>query len=122
MSIGDIVVYLIAVVALVALAAILLANWRAILHDIFVFLAGWAVIGVVLLVIGLVGAGGFLAYVYINDRDMMQKCSNAYERQAKAYAALDDYFGRKLREEASAEAKQCAEFAARKVAAKASEK
>jgi hypothetical protein len=122
MSIGDIVVYLVAAIALVAFAAILLSNWRAILHDIFIFLAGWAVIGAVLLVIGLVGAGGVLAYVYLNDRNMMQKCSTAYERQAKAYAAPDDYFGRKLREEASAEAKQCAEFAAHKEAAKGSEK
>ena len=122
MSIGDIVVYLIAAVALVAFAVILLANWRAILHDIFIFLASWAVIGFVLLAIGLVGAGGILVYVYINDRNMMQKCSTAYERQAKAYAAPDDYFGRKLREEAITEAKQCAEFAAHKEAAKVPEK
>jgi hypothetical protein len=122
MSIGDIIVYLIAAVALVAFAAILLANWRAILHDIFIFLASWAVIGVILLAIGLVGAGGVLAYVYLNDRNMMQKCSTAHERREKAYAAPDDYFGRRLREESIAEAKECAEFAAHKEAAKRSEK
>lgn len=122
MSIGDIVVYLIAAIALVAFAAILLANWRAILHDIFIFLAGWAVVGAVLLVIGLVGAGGVLAYVYLNDRHMMQKCSTAHERRAKAYVAPDDYFGKRLREEAVTEAKECAEFAAHKEAAKVPEK
>ncbi len=122
MSIGDIIVYLIAAIALVAFAAILLANWRAILHDILIFVAGWAVVGAVLLVIGVVGAGGVLAYVYFNDRNMIQKCSTAHERREKAYAAPDDYFGKKLREEATTEAKQCAEFAAHKEAAKALEK
>ena len=89
MGIGDIIVYAIAAVALVALAFILLGNWR-------------------------VGAGGILAYVYINDRNMMQQCSIAHERRAKAMSAPDDYFGRKMREDASVEAKSCAEFAARK--------
>jgi hypothetical protein len=114
MSVGDIIVYAIAAVALVALAFILLSNWRAIVHDILIFLGGWLLVGGVLLVIGLVGAAGILAYVYINDRNMMQQCSIAHERRAKAMSAPDDYFGRKMREDASVEAKSCAEFAARK--------
>lgn len=114
MSIGDIIVYAIAAIALVAFAFILLSNWRAIVHDVLIFLGSWLLIGGVLLVIGLVAAGGILAYVYINDRSMMQQCSSAHERRAKAYGAPDDYFGRKMREDAAVEAKSCAEFAARK--------
>jgi hypothetical protein len=115
MGIGDIIVYAIAAIALAAFAFILLSNWRAIVHDVLIFLGSWLLIGGgVLLVIGLVGAGGILAYVYINDRNMMQQCSSAYERRAKASAAPDDYFGRKMREDAAVEAKSCAEFAARK--------
>lgn len=114
MGIGDIIVYAIAAIALVAFAFILLSNWRAIVHDVLIFVGSWMLIGGVLLVVGLIGAGGILAYVYINDRNMMQQCSSAHERRAKAYAAPDDYFGRKMRDDAAVEAKSCAEFAARK--------
>lgn len=116
MSVGDVVVYVIAAIALVALAFIIFTSWRNILYNLFIFLAGWAIVGIVALVIGVVGAGGFLAWHYLNDRYVMKQCSTAHERRAKAFAAPDDYFGKRLREEANAEAKQCAEFAAQKEA------
>uniref|UniRef100_Q07I35 Uncharacterized protein n=1 Tax=Rhodopseudomonas palustris (strain BisA53) TaxID=316055 RepID=Q07I35_RHOP5 len=122
MSIGDIIVYLIAAVALAALVLLLFSNWRGILQGVLTFALGWALIGVMLLGIGLVGAVGFLGWYYFNDRHMMQKCSTAYERREKAYALPDDYFGRRLREEANTEAKECAEFAAHKEALKVREK
>jgi len=46
----------------------------------------------------------------------MKRCLTAHERQAKAYAAPNDYFGKQLREAAAEEAKTCADFAARKKA------
>jgi hypothetical protein len=55
-----------------------------------------------------------VAYTAMVDSNMMQKCTTLYERQAKAYAAADDYFGRRLRQTIADETKQCAEYAARK--------
>jgi hypothetical protein len=46
----------------------------------------------------------------------MERCLTAHERQAKAYAVPDDYFGKQLREAATEEARTCAELAARKEA------
>src|SRR4051795_4836867 len=40
----------------------------------------------------------------ISDQRMMQQCSTAHERRAKAQAASDDYFGRELRKAATVDA------------------
>lgn len=129
MSIGDIAVGLVAFIALALLALIvlnkliaLIRNWRDVAwaSGVAAIIVGSGALAILLL--GTVVGGGILAYGYLNDRNMMQKCSTAYERREKAHAAPDDYFGRRLREEATAEAKQCAEFAAHKEAAKGSEK
>jgi cytochrome c biogenesis protein CcdA len=50
----------------------------------------------------------------LRERALMQSCKTAYERQARAAAAPLDYFGKRLREEAAEEARQCAELAAKK--------
>jgi hypothetical protein len=124
MSIGDIVVYVVAAIALGAFALLMLnklteiaRNWR----DVVAALGIVAVIGVggavVLAILGVVVFVGVMAYSKINDQRMMQQCTTLYERQEKANAAPDDYFGRQLRQTVSDEAKQCAEYAARKEAA-----
>jgi hypothetical protein len=59
-------------------------------------------------------AGGVLLYSYIEDQVTLKKCLTAHERRASADAAPDDYFGRQLRDAAAAEAKTCAELAAKK--------
>lgn len=64
--------------------------------------------------------GGILFWTKFSDERMMQQCMSAYERQAKAPAAPEDYFGRELRQAAAEEAKRCEEFAARKQAVAAS--
>jgi hypothetical protein len=129
MSIGDIAVY---VVAFLALALVLLVvlnkvvalarNWREVVEAlgwVAVILAGGAA---VLACIGVVVVVGVLAYGRVTDQRMMQQCTTLYERQAKATTAPDDYFGRQFRQTIADEAKQCAEFAAHKEAAKVSEK
>jgi hypothetical protein len=69
-----------------------------------------------------VAAGGLAIFGFLYvigivlDQRIMEKCTTAHERQAKAYAAPDDYFGKQLREAAAEEAKTCAELAARKEA------
>lgn len=129
MSIGDIVVYAVAAVALGAFALLVLnklielaRNWR----DVVAALGIVAVIGIggaaVLAVLGVAIVGGVMVYGKVTDKRMMQQCTTLYERQEKASAAPDDYFGRQLRQTIADEAKQCAEFAAHKEAAKSSER
>jgi hypothetical protein len=129
MSVGDIAVGAVAVIALGFLALIVLAkvvalirNWREVVEAL-----GWIAVIVGAGAAGLFGLGvvvvvGVLAYGKVMDQRMMQQCTTLYERQAKGATAPDDYFGRQLRQTIADETKQCAEFAAHKEAAKASEK
>jgi hypothetical protein len=84
-------------------------------------------------VLALVLAGGLIAIgggIYaiamvvgtVIEHQTMEKCLTAHERQAKAYAAPDDYFGKQVREAATEEAKTCSELAARKEADKQAKK
>jgi hypothetical protein len=114
MSIGDIFGSLVAFVVLAMLFLIFLNNWRAVLRDVAQFALAWLVLGLGLLAVIIAAGVVSVALYYLYDRHMIQQCSTAYERREKAYAAPDDYFGKKLREDASAEAKRCAEFAAQK--------
>src|ERR1700722_6321565 len=117
MSVGDIVVYAIAAAAFVFLGVLALTHWR----DIFRGL-GLLTVGITSIVVGVLALGaaltvGVTAWQYVSDRQTMQQCLTAYERQAKAYAAPADYFGEQLRAAAAEEKRQCAELAARKQAA-----
>jgi hypothetical protein len=121
MSVGDVAVYLVAFVALAILAFGvingLIRNWRDILSALGVIAVIGAIGGVAFLLLGAVLYVGVLAYGQISDQRMMQQCSTAHERRAKAQAAPDDYFGRQLLKAAADEAEECAKFAARKEAA-----
>ena len=66
--------------------------------------------------IGAILAGGVLLFAYFQEQATLKQCLTAHERRAYADAAPDDYFGRKLRDDASAETKTCAELAAKKEA------
>jgi type VI protein secretion system component VasK len=89
----------------------------------FVMVKHFKVISVLALVVvagglaifGVLYVGGGVLGVVMEHR-AIEKCMTAHERQAKAYAAPDDYFGKQLREAAAEEAKTCAELAARKEA------
>jgi hypothetical protein len=58
----------------------------------------------------------------IQDYQLNQRCLTAHERRERAAAAPDDYFGRQLRTAAAEEARNCADLAARKEAAKITQK
>jgi hypothetical protein len=122
MSAGDIVVYAIAVAAFVFLGLLALAHWKDILRGLGLLTVGvTAIIGGVL-ALGVALSIGITAWEYVSDRQTMQECLTAYERQAKSYAAPDDYFGEQLRAAAVEEKRKCAEFAVRKQAAERSSK
>jgi hypothetical protein len=123
MSIGDIAVYAVAALALGALALVALnklaafaQNWRQTVDDLkwtgLVLAQGALALGGVLAVLVM----AVLAYVWITDQRVMHQCTTLHERQEKAAAAPDDYFGRELRKTVADETKSCAEFAARKEA------
>jgi hypothetical protein len=124
MSIGDIAVYAVAFCALAVVVLVVLnkvvalvRNWREVVKAL-----GWVAVivagGALSLVgVGVVGVVGVMTYAHVTDSQMMQQCTTLYERQAKAYAAPDDYFGRQLKQSVIDEQKQCAEYAARKEAA-----
>jgi hypothetical protein len=77
--------------------------------------AGWLVAIAALIVGGAaIMVGGVLLYSYLDDQATLKKCLTAHERRAYADAAPDDYFGRQLRDAATAEARTCADFAAKK--------
>ena len=71
-------------------------------------------VGIVVVAAFLVGA--VVLYSEVQEQATLHKCLTAHERRAYADAAPDDYFGRQLREAAAAEAKTCAELAAKKQA------
>jgi hypothetical protein len=66
-----------------------------------------------LVMFGVMYIGGTVVGI-VMEHQTMKRCLTAHERQAKAYAAPNDYFGKQLREAAAEEAKTCADFAARK--------
>ncbi len=116
MSIGDYIVYAVAVF-FIGLGAILIAgnihrHFRAYVFG--VLGVGSIIAG--LFAIGVVAVGVIVAVQYFQEHATLQKCMTAHERRAQAVAAPDDYFGRQLRETAAAEAKTCAELAAKKEA------
>lgn len=124
MSVGDIAVYAVAAIALGAFALLVLnklvaiaRNWRATADDLkwtgLILAQGALALGGIFAVI----VAALVAYVWFTDQRTMQQCITLYERQEKANAAPDDYFGRQLRQTVSDEAKRCAEYAARKEAA-----
>lgn len=53
----------------------------------------------------------------LHELNVERQCMTAHARQAKASAASDDYFVRKLRDEAAQEARRCRDLAARREAA-----
>jgi hypothetical protein len=111
MSAGDVAAYAVAFAALAFLIYAALKHWKGVAIG----------VGALLIVIS-VAAVGPTVWQQITDYEQLKSCMTAHERQAKASAAPDDYFGRQLRETASAEARRCAEFAARKEAAKVTQK
>jgi hypothetical protein len=126
MSIGDIAVGLVAFIALAFLALIvlnkliaLIKNWREIAE-----VTGW--VALILGGGGLLIVGAFFAVVFIGatfyEQYTAKQCLSAHERYARAQAAPNDYWGNKLRDEAAAEAKKCADLAARKETEKFSQK
>jgi hypothetical protein len=103
-------------VSLFVLLRNLFRNWREYLEN-FRFLAAFAVLGTVIIIcIGAVMAGVVWFFMIFPEQEQMKKCLTAHERRAYADAAPDDYFGRQLRDAATAEAKTCAELAAKKEA------
>lgn len=80
-----------------------------------IFVTALGVVGIGVL---LVAVGGVIAVgVYLYELNVERQCMTAHERQAKASAARDDYFGRRLRDEAAQEAKRCKDLASRREAA-----
>jgi hypothetical protein len=69
-----------------------------------------------------IGYAASVAIPIIQENQLFQRCLSAHERRDRAAAAPDDYFGRQLRTAAAEEAKNCADLAARKEAAKVTQK
>jgi hypothetical protein len=106
MSIGDYVVCPFAGLVLAFLTFMAVRHWKGVG-------IGVVALGIVVAVVN----GPPIAWQAVQDYEMNKSCLTAHERRVKAAAAPDDYFGRQPREAAAAEARKCAEFAAKQQAA-----
>lgn len=106
---------------LFTLAGAALVVWFALKHFnavkwiIIVILGGYAVTFAISFIISDV-------LPIVQDHQLNQRCLTAHERRERAAAAPDDYFGRQLRALAVEETRNCANLAARKEAARVSQK
>jgi hypothetical protein len=115
-SVGDIIVYAIALAAFAFLVLLILARWREFLTGLTLLAIGIPLMVGCMLALGVVISVAFIGWQYLSDRQTFQQCLTAYERRARAYATPADYFGEQLRAAAVEEERKCAEFAARKQA------
>jgi hypothetical protein len=101
--------------ALAAVFFIVLKYYKPISISLAVLVSGGLALFGVLYVAAVVGAE-------LYERHVTTQCLTAHERTARARAAPNDYWGQQLRDASMEEAKKCADLAARKEAARVSQK